>query len=256
MRRAEMGKYDTPTPGERRYQGLSEFLQCSDPNYDVRLAFADWESVVGCSLPERAARDLGWWASLPRQAQSRVWLRQDRRADADLAREHVIFRHEVYERDNTIERIQSIREHWVGYARNRLERSSVSRNDPHVGLGWWEPHEAYLLHFVEDHQYKVGIARIGSARLVETRHRGDLVLERIELANQWAAKVVEFEVLQRMLPAWERPHRFSHEGGESERWSDWLEPPSLVDVVSSLEEDRARPGWGISAFRSEDGNDQ
>lgn len=245
-----MGKYDIPTPGERRYRGLVDLLQNAATDDDVSVSFDDWESVVGVPLPERARRDLAWWASLPRQCQSRVWLRQDRRADADLDAARVVFRYEVYERDNTLERIQSIREHWVGYARDCLDAATVSETNPHRALGWWEPHEVYLLHFVADHQYKVGIARIGSSRVDELRHHGDQVLDRIEVANQWAAKVVEFEVLQRVLAAWERPHRFAHQGGESERWSDWLEPPKLGEVVEALVEDRKRPGWGTSAYRS------
>lgn len=245
-----MDKYDVPTPGERRYQSLTELLQRAAPGDDVIVCFADWESVVGNPLPERARHDLAWWASLPRQCQSRVWLRQDRRAVADLENEVVIFRHEVYERDNTIERIQSIREHWVGYARDCLNRCSVSEDDPHRVLGWWEPHEVYLLHFVNDHQYKVGVAHVGSSRVNDLRHRGDRVVERFEVANKWAAEVIEFEVLQRTLLAWERPHRFAHQGGESERWSDWLEPPVLAEVLESLTEDRSRPGWELSAYRT------
>ena len=244
-----MDKYDIPTPGELRYQGLTDLLQSAAHSDDVSIAFDDWESVTGVPLPDRARRDPVWWASLPRQCQSRVWLRQDRRAEADLQAARVVFRREVYERDNTLERIQSNREHWVGYARNCLDATTVSGTNPHRALGWWEPHEVYMLHFVADHQYKVGIARVGSSRVNELRHRGDRIVERIEVANQWAAKVVEFEVLQRVLPAWERPHRFAHQGGESERWSDWLEPPELIEVVEALAEDRRRPGWGVSAYR-------
>ncbi|GEC75866.1 hypothetical protein MLI01_20110 [Microbacterium maritypicum] len=84
----------------------------------------------------------------------------------------------------------------------------------------------------------------------ELRRHGDRIVERVEVANQWAAKVVEFEMLQRVLTAWERPHRFAHQGGESERWSDWLEPPKLTEVVETLIEDRKRPAWGVSAYRS------
>jgi hypothetical protein len=245
-----MDSYDIPTPGERRYQALTDLLKTATPDEDVRVSFDDWESVAGVALPDRALRDLVWWASLPRQCQSRVWLRQDRRADADLEAARVVFRYEVYERDNTLERVQSIREHWVGYARNCLEATTISETNQHRAMGWWEPHEIYLLHFVADHQYKVGIARIGSSRVNELRRRGDRIVERIEVANLWAAKVVEFEVLQRVLAAWERPHRFAHQGGESERWSDWLEPPKLTEVVQTLVEDRKRPGWGVSAYRS------
>lgn len=122
-------------------------------------------------------------------------------------------------------------------------------NHPHVVNGYWEPHHVYLLHFARDGMYKVGISRVGANRVEELTERGVTVVDRIELANQWATKILEFTVLELSGEAWVRVHRFSTgRKGETEHWLDWLKPPALVDLVGALDE-RQLPCLDVSAYR-------
>ncbi|WP_194384365.1 DUF7662 domain-containing protein [Microbacterium luteum] len=236
---------------EQVYSPLGDYLRSVSSNEDAVLSFAEVESLIGRSLPQQARSKLMWWQSVPRQPQSRAWLRADRRADADLTAETVTFVFEVFVRNNPLERIQRIRANWLGYARTSLSIPPRDAHDPHVELGWWEPHEVYLLHLPASSQFKVGLTRIGSKRLAAVGGARAHVVDRITMANRWAALVVEHHVLELAWDAWEQPDRFATgDKGETERWNDWLVPPPLSVVRDSLVDHRALPGWDVTVIRS------
>src|SRR3546814_854177 len=131
---------------ELMYTPLGDYLRGVDPAEDAVLTFAEIEAVIGRPLPDQARVKHYWWESIPRQPQSRAWLRADRRAEVDLSAETVTFVWEVFVRNNPLERIQEIRSSWLGYARTSLAHPPRSADDPHVELGWWEPHQVYVLH--------------------------------------------------------------------------------------------------------------
>lgn len=233
------------------YTSLGDYLRGVDPAEDAVLSFADIETLIGRPLPEQARSKPYWWQSIPRQPQSRAWLRADRRADADLTAQTVTFVCEVFVRNNPVERIQRIRSDWLGYARTCLTYPPRSVGDSHVDLGWWEPHQVYLLHLPRLGQFKVGFTRVGSKRVVAVGGVTATVIDRMTLANRWAALVVEHHVLELAWDAWEQPDRFAAgDKGETERWNDWLVPPPLSVVCDSLAEDRALLGWDVTVMRS------
>tara|TARA_R110002020_G_scaffold143653_5_gene316045 strand:+ start:4367 stop:5122 length:756 start_codon:yes stop_codon:yes gene_type:complete len=237
---------------EQVYTPLGDYLRSVSHDEDAVLAFADVEALIGRPLPPQARSKHTWWGAIPRQPQSRAWLRADRRAEPDLMAETVTFVFEVFTRDNPLERIQGIRAAWLGYARTSLSIPPRNADGPHVDLGWWEPHEVYLLHLPEKSQFKVGLTRVGSKRLVSVGGARARTMDRITMANRWAALVVEHHVLELAWDAWERPDRFaSGDKGETERWNDWLVPPPLSVVCDSLKEDRQAPGWDVSVYRKE-----
>lgn len=237
---------------ELLYTPLGDYLRGVDPAEDAVLSFTQIEEVIGRPLPDRARSKPDWWHSVPRQPQSRAWLRADRRAEADLSAETVTFVWQVFVRNNPLERIREMRSYWLGYARTCLTRPPSGVGDPHVDLGWWEPHQVYLLHLPRFAQYKVGLNRLGSKRLSQVGGAKATIVDRMTLANRWAALAVEHHVLDLAWDAWERPDRFaSGDRGETERWSDWLVPPPLSMVRDSLVEDQQLPGWNLSIFRSE-----
>lgn len=232
------------------YTPLGEYLRHVDSTEDAVLSFAEIEALIGRPLPARAREKLHWWQSIRRQPQSRAWLRADRRAEADLEAETVTFVWEVFVRDNPFERIQEIRSSWLGYARTCLECPPRSTDHPHVEQGWWEPHEVYLLHLPLIAKFKVGLTRVGSKRIVAVGGASSTVVDRMTLANRWAALVIEHHVLELAWDAWERPDRFATgDRGETERWNDWLVPPPLSVVADSLVDDRALPGWAVTMMR-------
>lgn len=234
------------------YTPLGDYLRGVDSAEDAVLSFAEIEAVIGRSLPAQARLKPYWWQSIPRQPQSRAWLRADRRAEADLLAETVTFVGEVFVRNNPLERIQGIRSAWLGYARSCLTWPPSSIRDPHVQQGWWEPHQVYLLHLPQFAQYKVGLTRVGSKRISAVGGAAAVVVDRMTFANRWAALAVEHHVLDLAWEAWERPDRFaSGDRGETERWGDWLVPPPLSAIRDSLVEDVQLPGWSQSIFRSE-----
>ncbi|WP_396642898.1 hypothetical protein [Microbacterium sp.] len=234
------------------YTPLGDYLRDVDPAEDAVLSFAEIETLIGRPLPDQARSKLYWWQSIPRQPQSRAWLRADRRAEADLTAQTVTFVWEVFVRNNPLERIQRIRSDWLGYARTCLTYPPRSANDPHVDRGRWEPHQVYLLHLPRLGQFKVGLTRVGSKRVVAVGGATAAVVDRKTFANRWAALVVEHHVLELAWDAWEQPDRFAAgDKGETERWNDWLVPPPLSAVCGSLEEDRQAPGWEVSVYREE-----
>lgn len=233
------------------YTPLGDYLRRVDPAKDAVLSFSEIEAMIGRLLPEQARTKPGWWGSIPRQPQSRAWLRADRRASADLSAEIVTFVSEVFVRNNPIERIQSIRSYWLAYARTCLQNPPCDADDFHARLGWWEPHQTYLLHLPRMKKFKVGLARIGTKRISAVGGATATLVDRMTLANRWAALVIEHHVLELAWDAWEQPDRFaSGDQGETERWSDWLSPPPLSTIRDSLVEDLQLPGWNMSVSRS------
>lgn len=237
---------------ERIYTPLGDYLRGVAHDEDAALSFADVEALIRRDLPPQARSRMMWWASIPRQPQSRAWLRADRRAEVDQSAEAVTFVWEVFTRDNPLKRIQSIRSSWLGYARTSLSYPPRHANDPHTELGWWEPHEVYLLHLPSTGLFKVGLTRVNSTRIASVGGAKARVVDRITMANRWAALVLEHHVLELVWEAWERPDRFATgDKGETERWRDWLVPPPLIVVRDSLTSDRDLPGWDVSMFRGE-----
>lgn len=236
---------------ERPLVPLSEYLKTLSPDEDAVLSFEELERLIGRGLPPQARTDDVWWASVPRRPHCVAWLRVDRRAYVDLVAETVTFRREVYVRNNQLEAIRSQRVSWANYAWTCLSREDIpGQRDPHVQNGYWEPNHVYLLHLPSEGMYKVGVARTGGGRIAELSGRGVTVVDRIEVANQWAAKVVEFNVLELAWEAWVRPHRFSTgRKGETERWLDWRKPPALADLADSLQAARDLPCWNVSVYR-------
>lgn len=237
---------------EQVYAPLGDYLRSVSSDEDAALSFAAVELLIGRPLPPRAHSNLMWWGSVPKQPQSRAWLRADRRAEVDLTAATVTFVFEVFERNNPLERIQRMRADWLEYARTCLSMPPRDAQGPHVDLGWWEPHETYLLQLPAHRQFKVGLARLGSKRLHSVGGAHARIVDRLTTANRWAALVVEHHVLELAWDAWERPDRFATgDRGETERRNDWLVPPPLSVVCDSLHPYRTLPGWGTSVFRKE-----
>ncbi|MBG0718360.1 hypothetical protein G3N18_09835 [Microbacterium sp. 2C] len=235
---------------ERAFVPLTEYLETVDDEEDLVLTFDEITRIISRDLPTQARTDDAWWGSDPRHPYAVAWLRVDRRAYVDLDAETVTFTHEVFERNNGIDATRAMRVSWANYARSSLSREEpLSGNHPHVLNGYWEPHDVYVLRLACEGMYKVGISRIDANRIVELSERGVTLVDRIQLANQWAAKILEFTVLELAWEAWVRPHRFSTgRKGETERWLDWLVPPALEDLLEALEE-RNLPCWNATTYR-------
>lgn len=235
---------------ERPYVPLTDYLAAIADDEDAVLSFDDITDLIGRELPIQARSDDAWWGSNPRHPYSVAWLRVDRRAHVDLDGETVTFSHEIFTRNNGLEVIKSQRLKWANYARACLDHEDVpGASNPHVPNGYWEPHHVYVLHLAREGMFKVGISRIGANRIADLSEPGVVLVDRIELANQWAAKILEFNVLELAWEAWVRPHRFSNgRKGETERWLDWLKPPVLSDFVDALDE-RHLPCWNVSVYR-------
>lgn len=238
---------------ERAFVPLTDYLETVENGEDAVLSFHEVEQLIGRELPAQARNDDAWWSSNPRHPYSLAWLRVDRRAYVDLAEETVTFSHEVFERNNGIEVIRRMRVSWANYARACLSGDGTPEvTDVHVPNRFWEPHYVYVLHLAREGMYKVGLSRIGATRIADLSERGVTLVDRIELANQWAAKILESPVLDLAWEAWVRPHRFSTgRKGETERWLDWLVPPALVDLLETLGE-RDLPRWNATTYRDFD----
>lgn len=235
---------------ERAFVPLTEYLETVDDEEDLVLTFDGITRIISRDLPAQARTDDAWWGSNPRHPYSVAWLRVDRRAYVDLDAETVAFTHEVFERNNGIDATRSMRESWASFARSCLARDEPpTAADVHVPNRYWEPHHVYILHLGREGMYKVGISRIDANRIGELSERGVTLVDRIQLANQWAAKILEFTVLEMAWEAWVRPHRFSTgRKGETERWLDWLVPPALDGLLETLEE-RNLPCWNATTYR-------
>lgn len=237
------------TRQEQRYSPLSEYLRAVSPDQRAVMSFAEIEKVIGSPLPERAFENVDWWRPIPRSPQGRAWLRADRRADVNLSAETVTFVFEVFKRGQSLDELKLMRDYWLAFARRELAAPGDFSN---AERGWWEPHLVYRIHFAAEATFKVGLTRIGSTRVHSLAGRRGHLVDSIEVANRWAALVVEHHVLELVWDAWKRPDRFATgDQGETERWSDWLVPPPLSVVCDSLTEDRRAPGWEMSVFRKE-----
>lgn len=237
------------TRQEQRYSPLSDYLSGVSPDQCAVMSFAEIEKVIGCPLPTHALENVDWWRPIPKTPQGRSWLRADRRADVDLRAETVAFVFEVFKRGQSLDELKLMRDYWLAFARREL---AAPGNFSNVERGWWEPHLVYLIHFAAEATFKVGLTRIGSTRVHRLAGRRGQLVDSIEVANRWAALVVEHHVLELIWDAWKRPDRFATgDQGETERWSDWLVPPPLSVVRDSLTEDQQSPGWELSVFRKE-----
>lgn len=234
---------------ERVYSPLGDYLRTVSAEEDAVLSFVDVEALIGRSLPPAARANEAWWGSIPRQPQSRAWLRADRRASVDLTAETVTFVFEVFSRGLDLEQLKRTRSYWLAHARDALVDIDYYGN---AERGWWEPHVVYLIHYPAESVFKVGLTRVGTNRISKlTGSRGRLV-DQLSVANRWAALVVEHHVLELVWDAWKPPARFaSGERGETEQWADWLVPPPLSAVCDSLVEDRQAPGWDVSVYRDD-----
>lgn len=119
--------------------------------------------------------------------------------------------------------------------------------DYQVERFWWEPHFVYLLHFPADGVYKVGLTRDKRRPQLLCRGRG-FVRETHELANRYAAFVLESSIWLRTNDERCDPPTALYDSGRTEYWRDALSIPSLASVVSELMEDRARPAWDLTVY--------
>lgn len=112
---------------------------------------------------------------------------------------------------------------------------------------WWEPHFVYLLQFPADGVYKIGLSRDKKRPQTLCRGRG-YVRETYELANKYAAFVLESLVLACTNEVRCDPPAGLYESGRTEYWRDALSIPPLASVVSALAEDRALPAWDLTIY--------
>lgn len=97
--------------------------------------------------------------------------------------------------------------------------------------------------------YKVGISRIDANRIGELSERGVTLVDRIQLANQWAAESSEFTVLEMAAEAWVRPRlldgaRVRRNAGSGETV---LRPRSANSWRPSKK--RSLPCWNATTYR-------
>jgi hypothetical protein len=115
-------------------------------------------------------------------------------------------------------------------------------------LRQWSPHEVYVIHLSEAGLYKIGItsARSGRPEMISRKSGGELV-DLYDVANEWAAKVIEgnwlLGVRQHRVepPLWVAQH-----AGVSEFWPDEVPAPPLRTYVASLVDDVVRAPWTTS----------
>lgn len=112
---------------------------------------------------------------------------------------------------------------------------------------WWEPHFVYLLHFPADGVYKVGLTRDKKRPELLCRGRG-FVRETYELANRYAAFVLESCILICTRDARCDPPTGLYDSGRTEYWHDAFPILPLAEVAAKLTDDRARPAWDLTIF--------
>lgn len=131
--------------------------------------------------------------------------------------------------------------------RNVRETLAHGPEEHQVERAWWEPHIVYLLHFPMDEAYKVGLTRDRKRPELLCRGRG-FVRETHELANRYAAFVLESCILLGTHDARCDPPTGLYDSGRTEYWRDALSIPPLLEVASELSEDRALPAWDLTIF--------
>lgn len=116
------------------------------------------------------------------------------------------------------------------------------------------PHVVYVLHVASEGLYKVGHTRHDTRRLREltSRNRAEIV-QTIELANLWAAKVVEGMVLDRTASARKFANRFDARNGQTEHWNDSMPPPDLNTVANECAADPRLRFWSASELMRSEG---
>ncbi|WP_130176977.1 hypothetical protein [Cryobacterium sp. SO1] len=212
----------------------------------MELPLEEIEEILCSELPRKAWSDVTWWRSTPRNSWAHSWLRADRRASLDAGKERVTFTAEVYAPAFDEERMHVMHQRELDCARSVLETSPTS---DHVDLRWWEPHVVYVLHIDSERLYKVGHTRHDTRRLREltSRNRAEIV-QTIELANVWAAKVVEGTVLGRTAGVRRFADRFDSRNGQTEHWDDSMPPPDLEVVAEECAVDPLLRFWSVSEF--------
>jgi hypothetical protein len=225
------------------YRPLYEHLLSSSPDA-FELPLEKIEEILGSALPSRALSDVTWWGSTPRNSWARSWLRADRKASLDLSTKRVRFTRDVYAPALNEELIRGMHQRELDYAYSALETSPEA---DHVKLRWWEPHVVYVLHVASEGLYKVGHTRHDTRRLREltSRNRAEVV-QTIELANLWAAKVVEGTVLDGTTSARKFADRFDARNGQTEHWDDSMPPPDLKAVADECAADPRLRFWSAS----------
>jgi hypothetical protein len=214
----------------------------------IVLTIAEIELALRFSLPERARTDSSWWRSTPRNAWTRAWLRADRRALLEADTQMVRFTAEIYAPKLDAHGIQKRHQLERDYARSSLRYPP----DPgHLELRWWEPHVVYVLHVTEEHLFKVGHTRHDAKRLRSLTARGRAaIVQRVTVANLWAATLVEGAVLERTISARKLADPFDSRNGQSEHWDDTMAPPSLETLREECSAIEGITYWAESRYSS------
>lgn len=230
-----------------KYAPLYEYLRAHDGLDEIEVTLEQVEAILGFALPPRARPVKSeWWTMHPTSKQALSWIVAGRRPLRDEGR--VVFVRAEARLGDTAERHRDGTEQYVAFARKELDDGPPIVLDTAEQLRQWSPHEVYVIHFREAGLFKIGIASTGNGRPEDIcRKAGALLLDRYEVANEWAAKVIEGEWLRQVRdvrvepPLWVAQH-----AGVSEFWRDEVPAPSLRDYVLSLADDLARPHWSIS----------
>ncbi|MGV8882311.1 MAG: hypothetical protein ACOH19_09155 [Rhodoglobus sp.] len=112
---------------------------------------------------------------------------------------------------------------------------------------WWKPHVVYVIHYESQHLYKVGITKVGTARIRELCGGGrGIPIQAEEFANRHAAMLVECEILA-LTDRWRAMGDPLQGGaGQTEMWSDDAQVPSIVDVSNSVRASQNFSYWDTS----------
>ena len=82
------------------------------------------------------------------------------------------------------------------------------------------PHEVYLIHFPEEHCFKVGLTLSASRRINGFTRHGGIVVDRVAVDNRFVAEIIEAEVLA-LTEEWHRLGDRERPGsGYTEMWSE------------------------------------
>lgn len=233
-----------------RYRQLHEWLMShTDP--EVSLSIPEIEEMIGV-LPNRAWSDRYWWRSTPRNAWARAWLLAGREAVLNVSEGSVVFVPWVFKPIDP-EAVRAGQLMGRNYAAGELAWPPSAF---HIQLRWWEGHFVYIIHIPEDGLYKVGVTRRNSSRLQNLTARGRAtVMALLPVANLWAAKLVEFEVLEVTRHAQRVGDPFTYLNGQYECWDDSFAPPDVVAITELLATDPALVSWSVSQSRDESEED-